>query len=43
MVIKIKNSKILIFKVLWLSGLSGVLLILFTGVQVLLRPIDIYI
>ena len=26
------------FKVLWLSGLSGVLLILFTEVQVLLRP-----
>ena len=27
-----------IFKVLWLSGLSEVLLILFTEVQVLLRP-----
>lgn len=34
----ILKFNIKIFKVLWLSGLSEVLLILFTEVQVLLEP-----
>ena len=33
-----KSRLVLIKMVLWLSGLSEVLLILFTGVQFLLRP-----